>query len=167
MISRAVIDSGPLFSALVLHYADRTADGVNRDLCMKVIDPYLAEASSRQEQFLALLTSIREKLTTSHVIAELNGLQNSRLRLRERELERFWSGTVDLLTQWDLDEQLIRLLDVARRTELSMTRVGLIDAGIIELAQRHGCLLITQDEKTLASVAWRLGVDCRLVKQML
>lgn len=133
---------------------------------MNAIDPWLAGDSPRQERFLELLASIRQKLTTSHVIAELNGLEKARLRLHGAELNRFWSGTIDLLTQWNLDEQLIRLLDVAQRTELAMTRVGLIDSGVIELARRHGCLLITEDERTLAPLALGLCVDCQLVKQI-
>ena len=37
MIMKAVIDSGPLFSALVLHYASREPTRINRDLCMRAI----------------------------------------------------------------------------------------------------------------------------------
>ncbi len=166
MIAKAVIDSGPLFSALVLHYASRPFTRINREVCMKAIDPWLADGRSRQEQFLILLASIREKSTTSHVIAELNGLEKSRLGLYGPELNRFWSGSIDLLMRWNLDEELVRMLDVARQTELSLIRVGLVDAGVIELARRHGCLLITQDEGNLAPLAWELGVDCQLVRQM-
>ena len=100
------------------------------------------------------------------MIAELNGLERSRLRLVGLELESFWSAGIDLFMQWNLDEELVRMLDLARQTELSVTRIGLIDSGVIELARKHGCLLITQDEKTLAPLAWQLGVYCKLVRQM-
>ena len=129
-------------------------------------NPWLADGPSRQEQFLILLASIRRN-STSHVIAELNGLEKSRLALYGPELERFWSESIDLLTQWNLDEALVRMLDLARQTELSLIRIGVIDAGVIELARRHGCLLMTEDERTLAPLAWELGVDCQLVRQML
>jgi hypothetical protein len=45
--------------------------------------------------------------------------------------------------------------------------IGIVDTGLIELAAKNGCVLITQDEGTLARCAWTVGVDCRLVKQLI
>jgi rRNA-processing protein FCF1 len=165
-IRKAVIDAGPLFSALVLHHVSQQPHRKNPSPYIKCVDSWLIADVSRQEQFLNLLASIRHKLTTSHVIAELNGLERSKLDLFGAERQSFWANSIDLLTQWSLDEELVRMLDLARRTELHVTRIGLIDAGVIELARARGCVLITQDERTLAPHAWELGVDCRLVKQI-
>ena len=118
--------------------------------------------------FLDLLSSVKEKLTTSHVIGELQGLEKSRLNLHEDNHVNFWRSSIHLLTQWNLDENLIRLIDLASHESLgsSLPRIGPSDAGLIELALRHDCVLITQDERTLAPEAWRVGLDCRLVKQL-
>ena len=167
-IRKAVIDSGPLFSALVLHYQFREMRRGRRlafDSCLE--EPLLT--MPLQEQFLSLLYSIREKLTTSHVIGELQGLGTSRLKLYGDDRLNFWRASIDLLMQWNIDEQLIRLLDMANRIELTdrLASIGVVDTGLIELAAKNGCVLITQDEGTLARCAWTVGVDCRLVKQLI
>jgi len=81
----------------------------------------------------------------------------------------FWRASIDLLTQWKLDEQLIRLLDMASQSETKerVLDIGIVDAGLIELAAQNGCVLITQDERTLAERAWTDGIECRLVKQLI
>jgi hypothetical protein len=122
-----------------------------------------------QEQFLNLLASVKGKLTTSHVIAEMQGLANSRLKLSRDDRVAFWRASIDLLTLWNLDEQLIRLLDMASRKELRdrLPDIGIVDTGLIELAAQSGGILITQDERTLAARALRDGIECRLVKQLI
>ncbi|MGA2742686.1 MAG: hypothetical protein ABSG65_35260 [Bryobacteraceae bacterium] len=116
-----------------------------------------------------LLASIREKLTTSHVIAEIQGLAKTRLKLSGDDHLTFWRTGIDLLTQWGLDEKLIRLLEMAGRSELKerLLDIGVADTGLIELAARNNCILITQDERTLATRAWADSIDCRLVKQLI
>jgi len=164
-IPKAVIDSGPLLSALVLHYQGERGRRPSLDSFLE--DPLLIK--DNQEQFLNLLASIREKLTTSHAIGELQGLANTRLRLSGDDRVNFWRAAVDLLTLWRLDEHLIRLLDMASRSELRerLLDIGIVDTGLIELAAQNACVLITQDERTLAARAWTDGIDCRLVKQLI
>lgn len=104
-IRKAVIDTGPLFSALTLHYAFREEDfGRPPRLNLGLEEPLLTK--SAQLAFLNLMRSIREKLTTSHAIAELHHLQRMRLDLRGRALEIFWQTSVGLLRDWHLDERL-------------------------------------------------------------
>jgi predicted nucleic acid-binding protein len=164
-IRKAVIDSGPLLSALVLHY--QRERGRQPSLESFLEEPLLIR--DHQEQFLNLLASIREKLTTSHAIGEIQGLAKARLKLGGDDRLNFWRASVDLLTQWNLDEQLIRLLEMASRSELKerLLDIGIVDTGLIELAAQNGCVLITQDERTLAARAWTDGIDCRLVKQLI
>ena len=167
MFERAVIDSGPLFSALVLNYdLRRIGFGRSPKFTDKLDDPL--RNIKAQRQFLELLRSIRQKLTTSHVIAELNGLEKSRLRLYGDGRREFWRTSIDLLVQWDLDERLIRLLDLASDESFRecLPDIGAADTGLIHLALRHECVLITEDERTLAREAWTRGVECRLVKQL-
>ncbi|HTX33361.1 MAG TPA: hypothetical protein VME43_00005 [Bryobacteraceae bacterium] len=114
-----------------------------------------------------LLYSIGRRLTTSHAIAELTGIE-SRLRLYGDDLLDFWRTSIDLLRQWDIDETLIRLLDLAsdKAFEECLPRIGITDTGLIELALKNRCVLITEDERTLASQAGAMGVDCRLVRNL-
>jgi len=164
-IRKAVIDTGPLLSALVIHYQRERG---RRPLLESFLeDPLLTR--DYQEQFLNLLASIREKLTTSHVIAEMQGLERARLKLSGADRLNFWRASIDLLTQWGLDEQLIRLLDIASHSELKerLLDIGIVDTGLIELAAQNGCVLITQDERTLAARARAEQIDCRLVKQLI
>ena len=80
MIRKAVLDAGPLFSALAINYRDRLWEqGRNAQLERALQDPLLTRAN--QQSFMDLLKSITVKLTTSHVIAELHGLQKARLGL--------------------------------------------------------------------------------------
>jgi rRNA-processing protein FCF1 len=167
MFQKAVIDSGPLFSALVLNY-DLRGIGYGRwPRFTDVLEDPLRNPTA-QQQFLELLGSIGEKLTTSHVIAELNGLEKSRLRLYGDGRLDFWRTRIDLMIQWDVDERLIRLLDVASDESFRacLPEIGVIDAGLIQMALQHECVLITEDERTLAREAWGRGADCRLVKQL-
>ena len=151
-IRKAIIDSGPLLSALVLHYQRERGRLVSLESFLE--EPLLIR--DHQEQFLNLLASIREKLTTSHAIGEIHGLAKARLNLSGDDRLNFWRASIDLLTQWKLDEQLIRLLDMASRGELKerLLDIGIVDSGPIELAAQNGCVLITQDERTLAARAW-------------
>jgi hypothetical protein len=163
-IRKAVIDSGPLLSAFVLHYQRERGR-------LSSLESFLEEplqTKDNQEQFLNLLASIGEKLTTSHVIGEIRGLA-TRLKLSGDDRLNFWRASIDLLTQWRLDEQLIRLLDMASRSELKerLLDIGIVDTGLTELAARNGCVLITQDARSLAARAWTEQIDCRLVKQLI
>ena len=167
MFQKAVIDSGPLFSALVLNYDRRWIDyGRSPRFAHVLADPL--RNTTAQRRFLELLGSIGEKLTTSHVIAELNGLERSRLGLYGDGRLDFWRTSIDLLTQWDIDETLVRLLDLASDESFRacLPEIGAIDTGLIQMALQHECVLITEDERTLAREAWTRGVDCRLVKQL-
>jgi hypothetical protein len=165
VIGQAVIDTGPLFSALVVSHVRRRPTQVNDGLLG------LADESVRhpdgQIRFLHLLASISNKSTTSHVLGEINGLVKTRSDLRGPDLSRFWNGCIDLLTLWNLNEELVRFLDFAGESAQAITRVGLVDTGLIRLAQKHGCLLITEDARTLAPLAQEQGVDCRLLKSLL
>jgi hypothetical protein len=76
---KAVIDSGPLFDALVLNYDLRRA-GLGRPsrYASRIEAP---QKLAWQRAFLARLASIPEKLTTSHATVELFHLEKARLNL--------------------------------------------------------------------------------------
>jgi hypothetical protein len=123
-----------------------------------------------QNACLELFRSIRSILTTSHVIGELQGLQTSRLKLKGADLKSFWLASMELLALSKLDERLLRLIeDGFQREDVrhNIAQIGPTDAGLIQLALREGCTLLTDDERTLAPLAYRLGVDCKFFKPLL
>ena len=99
------------------------------------------------------------------MIAEIQGHVNL-VKLYGDDRLNFWQASVDLLMQWKLDERLIRLLDITSR-RVMLPDIGLVDTGLIELAARNSCVLLTEDERTLARRAWAEGIDCKLVKQLI
>jgi hypothetical protein len=165
---KAVIDSGPLFDALVCNYdLQRVASG-RQARFESVLDDVLQSRNS-QQYFLTFLASIREKLTTAHVMAELYGLEKGRLKLFGPDLHEFWRTSIDLLLQWRIEEHLVKLLDLASHASLGicLPEIGVTDTGLIDLAARYGCVLITRDARTLAREAYVRHVDCRLVRQLI
>jgi len=168
MFPKAVIDSGPLFDALVLNY-DLRRVAIGRQLRFATVLDEVLQSGNGRRQFLALLASIPEKLTTSHVMAELYGLEKRSLKLYPLDLHEFWRTSIDLLVQWRIDETLVRLLDPASHASLRMClpEIGVTDTGLIDLAARHGCVPITSDARTLAREAHIRQVDCRLVRQLI
>jgi hypothetical protein len=78
-----------------------------------------------------------------------------------------WNGSIDLLMRWNFDERLVALLDFAQDSADEIVRAGVVDIGLIRLAQRSGAVLITGDERTLAPLAREQGVDCELLRNLL
>ena len=164
----AVIDSGPLFDALVLNYSLQRDTTRRLIRFASVLDDALQSRNS-QHLFLELLSSIREKLTTAHVIAELYGLEKARLKLYAMDLHEFWQTSIDLLVQWRMAEELVRLLDLASHDSLRrcLPEIGVTDTGLIDVAARQGCILITRDSRTVAREAGLRHVDCRLIRELI
>lgn len=164
-IAKAVVDTSPLFTALTLELVQRSPQTRRRSILEKSSLPvYLAESASQQEAFRQLFASIRTILTTSHVVAELQGL------LRREHQREFWSYGMDLLKTRGFHEGLLLpLLDMHRVDVLreAVCATGPTDTGLIELARNEGCALLTDDERTLARRAWQLGMDCRLIRNLL
>ena len=167
MIRKAVLDSGVMFDALV---ADLICSDPPVPINYGRLPGCLHESvrpPEAQRRLLEILGSIRIRLTTSHAIGEVNGLTNSRLDLRGPHLSTFWERSTELLTLWNLGERLIEFLDLARREAATFPRAGIVDTGLVELAFRESCVLITNDERTLALLAYERGVDCRLLKNLI
>src|SRR5579863_330258 len=104
---RVVIDSGPLFTILTLNFARRFPSVPKKESLMERIDSTIRQSASRQQACLDLFGSIRSVLTTSHVIGEIQGLQN----LKGDDLKNFWLNSMQILSSKRLDEQLLRLIE--------------------------------------------------------
>jgi len=168
VILSAVIDASPLFTCLVANF---NLLSIGRGLPGRYVKalkhPFQPE--SAQRELLKAVGSIRRKLTTSHAIGELQGLRSSRLKLQGSQLSAFWTESLDLLRAWELDERLIRLLELGADSSFApiVGRIGPADTGVVGLALENNGALITEDAKALYSEALRLGVDCRLLEHLI
>ncbi|MFQ5853129.1 MAG: hypothetical protein ACE5JU_21425, partial [Candidatus Binatia bacterium] len=137
--TRAVIDSGLVFTVLTLNYVERAAlPGLKGAAILKrAVDAEIVESESTQQEYLLLFRQIRTPLITSHVVGELQGLQSSRLRLRGEDLRYFWLHSLEFLLMSNFDEKLVRLLDMNGREDIrdAIYRCGPADAGLIDLAR--------------------------------
>jgi rRNA-processing protein FCF1 len=122
---------------------------------------------SAQGQYLDLLESIPAKLVTSHVVGELNGLA-LKLKLYGSRRVDFWRTSRDLILGWGIQEQLVCLVDLWKNEAMRelIAEIGPTDAGLLDLALERNCVLITEDEKTLAARAWKLAIECQLVRNL-
>ncbi len=170
-LEKAVVDTGPLITVLTLHFLNETQADTNRrsTILRRVVTKEVLEIPAYEERYLNLFKSVKSLMTTSHVIGELQGLQSSRLKFNGNDLRRFWLSGLEFMRGRKLEETLVRLLDMADRDYLraGICRFGPTDTGLIELARKEGCVILTDDERTLATRAWEQGVDCRLMKQVI
>ena len=167
-IKRAIADTGPLLSALILDYVRNALQARRASILVSSrLSQHLLGDERRQELFIEFFDGIPTIITTAHVIAELQGLQT----LRGAYQREFWLGAMSFLRMKKLDERLISLLDMSEKGGLreAVCAMGPTDAGLVELARQEGegCTLLTDDERTLARHAWDLGIDCRLMKNLI
>jgi len=163
-IRKAVIDTGPLFSALVLNYAETLKPDRASALVQKNDRiPLYLRSRTQQQSMIALFHNVRLVLTSSHVIAELQGLQQG---LHSKD---FWLFAMNWLSRKGVDERFIRLLDLKEdeRWREAVCLIGPTDTGLINIALRDGAVLLTDDRKTLFPIASSQNVNCKLVEHLL
>lgn len=164
---KAVIDAGPLFTILVLNYARKPdMPAVKRNKILQEAKEDLVRRPECQEGYLELFTSIRTVVTTSHVIGELQGLWKSRVNRKGDDLRLFWQRSMEFFMEKNLNEELLRLLDLQGREESceAVCALGPADAGLIDLAQRERCSVVT-DDWDLAQRLRSKNVDCFLTQE--
>lgn len=168
-IVKAVIDTSPLFNSLALQLVERSPESLRSAILEQCALPsYLAESPTRQRAFVEFFRSIPRILTTSHVVAEVNGLLKKK-HIKGERYRAFWIHGMDLLNARSLNERsLLRLLDMYVVPELreGVCTIGPVDTGLADLAEKEGCALLT-DDRTLALHALRRGVDCRLMERLI
>ena len=159
--AKAVVDAGPLFTMLTLVFARKHDREAILGRAHIPRDPEI------QAAYWRLFDDVGTLLTTSHVVGELQGLQNSRLGLKGMDLEHFWLSGIDFLIEKNFDERLIGLLAMhaEERSRQRICSFGPADAGVTELALREKCVLFT-DDGTLRDFAGRNGVRCELVQEL-
>ena len=163
-LRKAVMDTGPLVDALILEMARRSPESRRKPILENSkLSPYLAQSINRQDAFKRLFLAIRTILTTPHVIAEVQG------HVKGPFQRASWSFGMEMLNTGAVDERSVpRLSEMHQIVELraSVCEIGPTDTCLIELARQEGCTLLTNDRRTLARRAWELGVDCRLVSDL-
>jgi hypothetical protein len=165
----AVIDASPLLTMLGLRFIE-TARGARPNFDRIITGAarvYLKDRHDQQKRFQLYLDTIPLLLTTSHVVGELQGLTQE-MKLREEERKRFWSLSIEYLRQRGFQEELLSLLEMEHRNVGQWVGIiGPTDTGLIELARDRGCVLLTDDRRTLMWRAMDQGVDCRLMKNVI
>jgi hypothetical protein len=104
----------------------------------------LAYNPTNQRSFRVLLNSIEEIIITSHVIGEIR----SGRYLKHQELHTlYWRSCLNFFDTHNVNEKLVTLRDLNNDERLKQILCvdGPTDAGLIALADREGCLLITND----------------------
>ena len=161
-----VVDAGPLMSILVLKYAfSREPNGARSIIHKSRTADYVREDEAIQQAMVRLFNDVRRLTTTSHVIGELQGLQE----LTDDHQVEFWNTAMNWLALKNLDEGLIALLDLhgKARSQEWVKEIGPTDAGLLQLTLKKGAVLLTDDRRTLTATARAAGVDCRLVRDEL
>ena len=125
---------------------------------------YLGDPT-RQRSFLKLFESIRQLFTTSHVIGELK----SRHKVPKEIQQDFWTSAMDFLAGKGLSEELVALLELKMhpRSRMIVCAAGPTDAGLMELAARRKCALLTDDRRLFAWMRLYPGLDVQLVENVL
>jgi predicted nucleic acid-binding protein len=98
------------------------------------------------------------------VIGELK----SRQRLGEQVQREFWRFSIGFLRN-KLEEKLVRLIDLGRDAtyEKLLYEVGPTDAGLISLAQKENCTLLTDDSRLLSWQRLDPHLHIELIKDVL
>jgi rRNA-processing protein FCF1 len=168
VLPRAVIDTSVLFIVLGLHYVRQShLPEPKRQSILERLDDSALREPRRQDAYLQLVEDVRAPLITSHVVGELQGLQNRSLKLSEDDVSHFWGHCIDYLLLKNFDEQLVRLIEM--REGGDRHRLGLIgppDAGLIRLALAERCPILTNDVRTLAGRARQAGVECLIAREL-
>src|SRR2546421_1519745 len=175
-LRRVVVDTGPLFNVLILVFFRNSPihrrSGFENTFFGR--EHYLY-GPNNQEKLLDLFDRIQKILITSHVIGELVGLHKKLIKVPlgiKLSRGEFWLSSVDYLRE-KLDERLLSFIEICDSDEGQgrkiVSEIGPTDAGLIELARREECDLLTDDESTLARQAWNMGLgdQCKLVRYLL
>jgi rRNA-processing protein FCF1 len=175
-LRRVVVDTGPLFNVLVLVFFRNSP--IHRPSGFESTffggEHYLY-GPNNQAKFLDLFDRIQKILITSHVIGELVGLHKKLIKAPlgiKISRGEFWLSSVDYLRE-KVDERLLRFIDICDSDEGQgrriVSEIGPTDAGLIELARKEKCVLLTDDGDTLARQAWDMdmGDQCKLVRYLL
>lgn len=146
---KIVVDAGALLTALVLSFVRmiQAPNHKKQKIVDRAIGLYMRGDARLQEAYLTRFArDIRPLGTTPYVIAEIHGLAKSRLELDSQDLSSFWRHSLQFLLSKNLDEALIRLIDLKDLSEV-ICEIGPSDTAIIHLAHKEDAVLLTPDAR--------------------
>ncbi|MFH1049862.1 MAG: hypothetical protein V1779_02905 [bacterium] len=153
-----MIDTSIMYDALLINYSftNKKNDSISN------FANYIFDNNKiYKKNYIEFLENIGRFITTSHAIGELQGLINSRTKIHDNLKSSFWKISISYLRKKQIDETLIRILplsDINSYTNF-IYKIGYIDTGLIELAKKENIPIVTQDFKTLASIARSQGIQ--------
>jgi predicted nucleic acid-binding protein len=161
---KAVIDNGPLFTVLTLVFVrqwPRYRDVVFARHCPPTY------AIARQGDYLQFFDSINQILFTSHVIGELKSRESK--RLPPQLYREFWLSSMDYLKRKHADEKLLALLSMHEDEFFRdiVCSLGPVDAGLVALAKKENCVLLTDDGRLLSRCDNTGSPEIQLVEYLL
>jgi len=162
---KVVIDTGPLIDALTLKLIERKPEWGPTILVKSPLHKCLKGNPSTQRNFRLLLNKIGEIIISSHVIGEIR----SEKHIPSEFQAEYWQGCLDFFEAHNVTEKLITLreLNAEERTRQIMCEYGPIDAGIVAMADREKCRLLTHDERLYNWLGAFPGMEIKLVKNLL
>lgn len=140
---KVVIDTAPLIDALALELIEREPKWEPTILHKTPLHPCLADNPTSKRNFRTLLDSIEEIMITSHVIGEIR----SGSHIPQDLHAIYWQGCLDFFDAHNVSEMLVTLRDLNSDEGLRqiVRTFGPTDAGLVALANRERCLLLTHD----------------------
>jgi hypothetical protein len=131
-ITKAVIDTGPLFTALTLDFAERIPELGPFLMDRHQLPEFMRTDFVLQNAYRAFFAGIDQFIITSHVIGEMR----SRYRIPNPLQYQFTECAMDYLKRRHLDERLIRVLAIEDDSSYRHIACnnGFIDAGVIKLS---------------------------------
>ena len=142
-----IVDTGALMTALLLNFVRmmKASREKQQKIVNEVVANYFHNSTRLQSDYLSRFSKeIRPLRTTAHVIAEIHGRARSRLALHGEDLCSFWRHSFDFMLGKDLDESLVKLIDL-RESNKVVCEIGVIDAAIIHLTHKEGGVLLSTD----------------------
>lgn len=141
---KVVLDTSPLLDALAVDLAEREP---NFGFLLDRVSPltsFLQHDPRRQRQFMALLGSIQDLIITSNVVGEI---RSNRYSKPAEFHEAYWGNCLHFFKKHHIREELVTLADLEKDETLKqlVCKVGPTDAGLMVLANREECLLLTND----------------------
>ena len=145
------MDTGALMTALLLNFVRmiKAPTQKRQEILDKGITPSFRKNRGLRDDYLARFSKeIRPLRTTAHVIAEIQGLAETRVGLYSQDLCSFWRHSFDFLLGKDLDESLVRLIEL-RELNRIVCEIGVIDTALIHLTHKEGGILLSTDRRLI------------------
>ena len=161
--TKVVIDTAPLIDALTLELLEQEPECAASVSRKSPLNECLDNNPAAQQNFRNLLARAKEILITSHVIGEIK----SRTYVSGGRLHTvYWQSWMNFLDKHNVAEKLITLreMNADERLRGIVRLVGPTDAGVVALASREECLLLTHDERLYRWLGAFPDVQIELVK---